>query len=409
MTDTPHYLDGFRAAVSPGQGRAASIAPMESRPLPAALPAPSQTGPVSVENLSAEELIKRRLHPLDSFMRLLECAELDRPPGPDDRFRFQWFGLFYQAPRQDAFLLRLRLPGGWLETFQLGALASITQELASGHLLLNPQGGLDIPGVPLRAAAEILRQTEGIGLSARQTGGDCVQCIQGIEIDEPMAGNPRALVHPLIGRLEQALMHNRTLADLPRGCQIVFQREDQPPASSPEDELDTIVLQVVSASPSHPDNGTGANGAPRFLLVVPGNPEGGFSLAASRVVSGCLKLLEAWAARADRANRQRVGLGAFCGALGRENVSALLDNAPWQPRPTPSRANSSVPGGIRPPGFAVPGGRLLSGQMVLIEQIVREHGLGGVRLVRGQLYIMETVDSAARDALNLALAWEQSR
>ena len=35
----------------------------------------------------------------------------------------------------------------------------------------NSQGGLDLPGVPVTSATEILQRIEGIGLSARQTGG----------------------------------------------------------------------------------------------------------------------------------------------------------------------------------------------------------------------------------------------
>ena len=298
MTDTPRYLDGFLAAVRPGHDR---VPRPEIRAEPAApiLP-PAVT--VAMENLPVEEQIKRRLHPLDSFTRLLDCAGTNRLPDPGDQFRFRWFGLFYQAPLQDAFLLRLRLPGGRLKAFQLAGLAEITQAHASGQIVLNPQGGLDIPGVPVRAAAEILRAVEGIGLTSRQTGGDGVQVVRGGEDDGLIADDPRAPFGLLVGALEQALMHDRTLADLPRGCEIIFQRADEPLETGREGEIDTVRLREVPAKIFLPCRCFRGRGRSVLLLAVHDDTEGGFLLPASRAVSGCVKLLRAWAAGADRMN-----------------------------------------------------------------------------------------------------------
>ena len=255
VSEATRYLDGLLAAARPGQGRVVVEPPAPLQTVPPLSPGrPAPTSPGEAE-LPEEEGIKRRLHPLDSFSRLMECAETNRPPGPDDRFRFQWFGLFYQAPRQDSFLLRLRLPGGRLEAFQLGGLAEIVQECAGGHVLLNAQGGLDVPGVPVRAAAEILRHVEGIGLSARQTGGDCVQSVRGGEDDGLADCKARpGSVYPLVCRLEQALAHHRRLADLPRGCEIVFQPVGEPLPTDPAGSCPTRrSYRVVSdcSKPGH--------------------------------------------------------------------------------------------------------------------------------------------------------------
>ena len=381
MTDTPRYLDGFLAAVRPKKGHPPGHSPDGTRP-PAAAPGPG-------ENLPAEEQIKRRLHPLDSFPRLLDCVQTDRPPDADDQFRFRWFGLFYQAPRQDAFLLRLRLPGGWLEPFQFGALANLTQEFGGGHVLLNSQGGLDIPGVPVRAAAEILRRAEGIGLSARQTGGDCVQCVRAGTMTD----------HALVATLDQALLHSRALADLPRGCEIVLRGEGERSEADGPGETDTVILQEVPAL----TDGSWGDPASSYLLGTPGDAGGGFLLPRAHAVSGCLQLLDAWAAGADRTNRQRAGLDAFCGALGRERISLLLENAPWQPWPDRREAGSELQGEKPPDGFAIPDGRLLSSQLIALEQIIRDRGLGKVRLIHGCLHPAPPVDDAVRDAINAAL------
>ena len=403
MTDTPRYLDGFLAAVRPGHGSGTGCGPRpEIQPeLTTPIPPPAALAP---ESLPEEERIKRRLHPLDSFARLVDCAASDRVPGPDDQFRFRWFGLFYQVPRQDAFLLRLRLPGGRLKAFQLAGLAEITQEHASGQIVLNPQGSLDIPGVPVRAAVEILRATEGIGLSARQTGGDCVQLVRGGEDDGLMADDPRLPFGPLVRALEQVLTHERALADLPRGCQVVFQRTDEPPEVDQEGETDTISLREVPAPPPSRVNGSGTGHAPDLLLRAGGEPEGGFLLPASRAVLGCVKLLQAWAAGADRTDRARAGLAPFCRALGREQVSALIEDATWQSWPASWDAGLNGAGSKLPRGFTIPGERLLSSQLSLIEKIIREHGLGEIRLLHGCIHVGPPVADETKAAIHQALA-----
>ena len=48
-----------------------------------------------------------------------------RLPAADDLFRFKFHGLFYVAPAQDSFMLRMRIPGAVLNTYQLRGLAKM--------------------------------------------------------------------------------------------------------------------------------------------------------------------------------------------------------------------------------------------------------------------------------------------
>ena len=306
------------------------------------------------------------------------------------------------------FCCRLRLPGGRLEGFQLAGLAGITQECAGGHLLFNPQGGLDVPGVPVRAAAEILRRTEGIGLSARQTGGDCVHAIRGGEDEGLMTDHPRALVYPLVCALEQALMHQRALADLPRGCEIVFQGADESSATGQAWDTDTIFLRTVTTPQFLPDGVAVTSHPPAFLLAVPGGLEGGFLLSPSRAVPGCLKLLEAWAAgrrTSTRWSTRRIG-GVLCRALGSEKIRGLLESAPWQPDLTQSRTETLVTSGKLTPGFVIPEGPALKWSVaVSISKIARDHGLADIRLFRGCLHTVQAIDDAARSRNQLSVGF----
>src|ERR1700739_3518870 len=68
--------------------------------------------------LSDPEKFKRELHPFDAYARLKEQAAKNEAPKADDNFRWRFFGLFYCAPTQKAYMCRLRIPNGILTHWQ---------------------------------------------------------------------------------------------------------------------------------------------------------------------------------------------------------------------------------------------------------------------------------------------------
>src|SRR5260370_11447566 len=84
-----------------------------------------------VSDLSREELWKFEQNPLDIWDKLIAHADENRPPAPDDLFRFKFHGLFYVAPAQDSFMSRLRLPGGIVTFDQMRRLAAMAEDWAS--------------------------------------------------------------------------------------------------------------------------------------------------------------------------------------------------------------------------------------------------------------------------------------
>lgn len=312
------------------------------------------------------------MHPLDAFPRLLDCVATNRPPDEEDRFRFQWFGLFYQAPAQDAFVLRLRLPGGRLRPFQLAGLAEITQRFAGGQVVPNIRGGLDVPGVPITSAGRILSEVEGIGLSTRRAGGDCVQAIRGGEYDDIDSGVSDVPVCPLVCALEQATTVGLACADLPGPCEIVFQAAGETEIYC-EPAIDTLTLRAAARLSPAEEN--------TFLLIPPHDVEGGFKLHLRSVVPCCLSLLELWKFGADRSSRENAGLARFLRGIDPATLRAALGGVERVPLPrVPSSQEQRIS------GCAIPGGRLLSGQLTTLAQRCREQGWREIRLARGCIH-----------------------
>src|SRR6266567_8227722 len=100
------YLTGFFAGVAARGFRFADVEDSRS----------SENQP-SASDLIFEERVKRELHPLDAYPQILENAATNKRPEKEDIFRFKWNGLFYLTPNKEAFMARLRIPGGLLKTF----------------------------------------------------------------------------------------------------------------------------------------------------------------------------------------------------------------------------------------------------------------------------------------------------
>ena len=89
--------------------------------------------------LVPEELAKRAKHPFDMWDEMRANAAAGRFPKGTDIFLHKFHGLFYVAPNQDAFMLRLRLPGGIVSSHQAKGLSWVAERLGGGYLQVTPE------------------------------------------------------------------------------------------------------------------------------------------------------------------------------------------------------------------------------------------------------------------------------
>src|SRR5208282_2799198 len=87
-----------------------------------------------LSELCREELWKYGQNPLDIWDKLLAHSDENRAPEAEDIFRFKFQGLFYVAPAQDSFMLRLRIPGGILTAHQMRGLVAMAADWGSGRV-----------------------------------------------------------------------------------------------------------------------------------------------------------------------------------------------------------------------------------------------------------------------------------
>ncbi len=314
------YNDGFAAGRQARANARASARNGAPVPIPVTVTAIPEPASADAPPATFEERVKRELHPLDAFPRLLDCAEANLPPDPADGFRFEWFGLTYLAPAQDGFRLRLRVPGGTLRTHQARELAELARQCASGCVEINADGGLDLQTITLPDAPEALRRAEAAGLSYRGSGGDNVVAV----LSDPLAGISRGEVADVAiyaARLEQCLWQGREFADLPRACRLVF-------AGRGSIDLEEPLAGDIRFTAPTAVNGSDDTGPVAGCRVqVAGLGDLGAVLRPDQVVHAALELLRFYIHRADRSERESARAGAFFAAWGREACLAALESS----------------------------------------------------------------------------------
>src|SRR6187402_3286142 len=146
------YLTGFFAGVA---ARGQHFADVEA--------SPAVEKSVSHEDLIFEERVKKELHPLDAYPVLLDYAAANKAPEKEEIFRFKWNGLFFLTPNKEAFMARLRIPGGQLRTFQLRELAHIARDLTTGYVQITTRANLQIRLIAPKDAPAVVQRVQSVG------------------------------------------------------------------------------------------------------------------------------------------------------------------------------------------------------------------------------------------------------
>src|SRR5881392_3955149 len=210
------YLEGLFAGL---KNRGLTFSDIEANPV--GHPNGTAIGEKNIEALIVEERVKQELHPLDAYPLLLEHAAANKAPDKENVFRFKWHGLFYLAPNREAFMCRLRIPGGVVKSFQLRELARISQELTTGCVQITTRANFQLRLIEPKNASEVLRRIQGVGLHTRGAGADNIRNIT----CNPIAGiDPHELIDtlPLCHQLAQIIVNDRLFYDLPRKFNVAF-------------------------------------------------------------------------------------------------------------------------------------------------------------------------------------------
>lgn len=407
------YLDGIFAGL---RNRGVSFADVAPKPV---------TSQPAAGDMILEERIKRELHPLDAYDTLTEHALANKAPDKENLFRFKWHGLFYLTPNKEAFMARLRIPGGQLKTFQAREIARTCQTLTTGYLQVTTRANFQMRLIALKDAPEVLSRIQSVGLHTRGAGADNVR---NITTNATAGFDPTELIDtmPLVHQLAHAILNQRAFYDLPRKFNIAI---DSGGVSASLEDTNDIGATAVRAGD-----------AVKFRLAVGGATghkafanDLGVLVEPAQLVKVLTAMLRVYIAHGERGNRKRARLKHLLEtwSLPRflEETEKLagfkLERFPVPvavPELAPARPHPGHPHiGVHPQkeagsscvGVAMPVGQITPKQMLRLCDLADSYGTGELRLTVWQNIVIPNVRDAFVEPLKKALVkmgldWRQS-
>jgi ferredoxin-nitrite reductase len=396
------YLEGFFAGLA---ARGLKFSDVE--------PTPAPDKPGAPEDLIFEERVKRELHPLDAYPQLLENAARNQAPDKENTFRFKWNGLFFLAPNKEAFMARLRIPGGVVRTYQLRELAAVAKELTTGYVQITTRANFQLRLIQPKDAPEVLRRIQAVGLHTRGAGADNIRNLTA----NPTAGiDSHELINvlPLCQELGQIIINDRAFYDLPRKFNIAYDGGGLIGTVEDTNDIGAKAVKVGDQVFFRIALG-GATGHKAFardlgVLVPPGE--------LNQVVAAIVRV---YIANGNRADRKKARLKHLLEnwtldqylaetekVLGRQLRRAPLDPTEMQ-YPGQSLPHSHIgthpqkQPGLNFVGVAVPVGQITPKQMLRVAELADLYGSGEIRLTVWQNFIIPNVPDAYVHTLRKAL------
>ncbi len=396
-------------------------------------PAAAPSGRTALGDLIFEERVKRELHPLDAYDVLLEHAATNKAPDKEALFRFKWNGLFFLTPNKEAFMARLRIPGGQLQTFQLREIARTAQELTTGYVQITTRANFQIRLIQPKDTPEVLRRIQSVGLHTRGAGADNIRNLTA----NPTAGvDPHELIDtmPLCHQLGQIILNDRAFYDLPRKFNIAF---DGGGLIGTVEDTNDIGLKAVKVGEEN--NGIAAG---VYFRVALGGATGhkafardlGVLVRPEEVLKVTAALVRVYIANGNRGDRKKARLKHLLETWSLEKyldeteklLGYKLLRAPADLRFEISNLKSpeAVPhshvgvfpqkqSGLNYIGVAIPVGQITPKQMLRLAEIADLYGSSEVRLTVWQNLIIPNVpdtyvETVKKALVKMGLHWKQS-
>jgi ferredoxin-nitrite reductase len=413
------YLEGFVAGLQIAKSAGGFPRPAGAAPASAA-PATVTTGPdaphIAAQDrvvkaggkLSDQEKFKRELHPFDGYEKLKAQAATNEPPKPDDNFRWRFFGLFYCAPTQKAYMCRLRIPNGILKHWQFAGVADLAENFAGGFAHVTTRANLQMREIEPKNAINMVEGIQDLGLCSRGSGADNIRNVTGT----PTAGvDPQELIdtRPYAREWHFHILNNRTLYGIPRKFNVGFDGAGVIPVLEDTNDIGFSAVEVK--------DGFGVEPGIWFRLAIGGITghkdfarETGVIVKPAEATLVADAVVRVFIDHGDRTNRTKARLKYVLDAFGIEKFLGLMEeklgrklvHVPIEamaPRPAFDRfghigVHAQKQAGLHWLGVVLPVGRMTAAQMRGLAAVARDFGDGDIRLTVWQNFLISGVPTA---------------
>ena len=319
---------------------------------------------------------------------------------PAEKELLKWLGVFFRRPTPGKFMMRIRMPNGFVKSGQLRTIAELSRRLGNSVLDITTRQQIELRGFTLETVPEIWEKLRGVDLRTLQTGIDNVRNINGCAL-AGLTPNELFDASPVVHELDRIIVGskgNPEFTNLPRKFNITVtgcldnctHNESQDIALVPAKKAGRLGFNVLVG---------GKMGSGGFTVASPLNVFVEIFQAAAVVVelikiyrdhgprdarSKCrfAFLIEEWGVRRLRAELV-ARLGHELAFQGRDmRGSAHADHLGVTPQKRP---------GLSAVGLCIPTGRVNPDQLDELARLADEFGMGEIRLTIGQKAIIPNV------------------
>ena len=422
LPEQKQYLEGFASGIQAGRS---SMRVRGAAPVPAAPSGPDAAHLAAMARLEAEgkklvdpEKWKREEHPFDAYARLSDQAARNEYPKPPDNFRWRFFGLFYLAPNQPNYMMRLRMPNSILSSRQFAGLADIAETFGGGYAHVTTRANLQIRGIEAKNTTNIVEAVQDLGLTSRGSGADNIRNVTG---DATAGIAPGELLDTRADtrRWHFHILNDRSLSGLPRKFNVSFDGGGPIPTLEETNDIGFTAVTVGEGAAVAPGiwyrlgvggiTGHKDLARPTGVAVAPAD--------SARVADAIVRV---FIDNGDRTNRAKARMKYLIDAWGLDRfleaveakLGRKLDRVDAQhvlPRPAQDRlAHIGFHAQKQPAlfyaGIALTVGRLEAAQMRAIAEAAREFGDGDIRLTVWQNMLVSGIAEKDRAAFEKRIA-----
>lgn len=385
---------------------------------------PANVWGTPLEDLGKEERWKYDENPLDAWERLLRHADENKFPDAENMYRFKTFGLFYVAPAQDSFMLRLRIPACELSAGQLRGVADLAGELGGGYAHITTRGNLQIREFKPRDIIKVLTRVQDLGLTSRGAGADNIRNVTA----SPNSGfDPDELidVRAFAKGVHHYILNHRDLYGLPRKFNIAFDNGGSISVAADTNDIAFVAVKVTEKGLGAARDAMQADGAEAsapapgiYFRVQLGGITGhgdfardtGLLILPAEAVAVAAAMVRVFAENGDRTNRKKARLKYLLEKWGAEKFIAETQKklsfplgrmpiAACEPRRPVIKhgwlgVSRQSQRGFNSLGLGVPVGRMSVRQMHALADLATNYGTGELRLTVWQSAIVPNITDA---------------
>ncbi len=364
------------------------------------------------EILTEQEAARRIKNPLDQWDEISALAIAGKFPKGIDVLSLKYWGLFYTSPAQNAYMTRLRFPGGLISAAQMRCAAHIARDYGGGYAHVTTRSNLQMREIGAAHAVDVIIDLCEAGILNKGSGADNIRNVTG----SPTAGIDAQELYDtrtLTRAMNHYILNHREMYGLPRKFNIAFDGGGIVSTLEDTNDIGFFAVQVLAG---HKDE-SGATIEPGiYFRMALGGITGhrdfardvGILLTPEQCVSMAAAVVRVFIDEGDRTDRKKARLKYVLDRLGLDEFMTLtppymnfvprrLPLGECEPRPSFDRlahigVHPQKQKGLFYIGVVLPVGKLEAEQLEGLAALSERFGSGIIRLTPWQNLLISDVE-----------------